>query len=124
VIPVKVVDSSAVAAILFDEPELGAVQALLRGSQVIAPSLLTYELANVCRTKCRQHPAERDSLVAGLALLPTFGILQVEVDTQAVLALALETRLTFYDASYLWLSRSRGAELVTLDKALARAASG
>jgi len=36
--------------------------------------------------------------------------------------LALETGLTVYDASYLWLARRLGAELVTLDKALDAAA--
>ena len=37
--------------------------------------------------------------------------------------LALETGLTAYDASYLWLSRRLGADLVTLDKALGNAAA-
>jgi predicted nucleic acid-binding protein len=36
--------------------------------------------------------------------------------------LATETGLTAYDATYLWLSRSRDSELVTLDRALARLA--
>ena len=36
-------------------------------------------------------------------------------------ALALATGLTAYDASYLWLTRKLGAELVTLDQQLARA---
>jgi predicted nucleic acid-binding protein len=123
VTPVKVVDSSAIAAVLFNEPELGAVQAILRGAKMIAPPLLIYELGNVCRTKCRQRPAERDVLASGLALLPSLGVQQVDIDPQAVLSTALEERLSFYDASYLWLSRSRGAELVTLDRALARAAA-
>ena len=40
-----------------------------------------------------------------------------------VLTLANTTRLTHYDASYLWLSRHLGAPLITFDRALARAAS-
>ncbi len=39
------------------------------------------------------------------------------------LDLATETGLTAYDASYLWLARQLGAELVTLDQQLARAAA-
>jgi len=46
------------------------------------------------------------------------------VDPDAVLLLAIETGPSAYDASCLWLARSRGAELVTLDKTLAAAASG
>lgn len=41
----------------------------------------------------------------------------VEVNPDAVVALALETGLTAYDASYLWLARRLDAELVTLDRA-------
>ena len=41
----------------------------------------------------------------------------------SVVELALETGLTAYDASYLWLARQFGADLVTLDKALDKAAT-
>jgi predicted nucleic acid-binding protein len=37
------------------------------------------------------------------------------------LELAAATGLTAYDASYLWLARRLGADLVTLDKQLAKA---
>jgi predicted nucleic acid-binding protein len=45
----------------------------------------------------------------------------VAVDYLASLALAEATGLTAYDASYLWLARSLGGELVTLDRKLAAA---
>ena len=37
-----------------------------------------------------------------------------------VFALATQTGLTAYDASYLWLARSHDAELITLDRELLR----
>lgn len=40
------------------------------------------------------------------------------IDHAAALALAETSGLTAYDASYLWLSRSLGAEPVTLDREL------
>ena len=40
----------------------------------------------------------------------------------ASVELGLATGLTAYDASYLWLAKELGAELVTLDKALRKAA--
>jgi len=46
---------------------------------------------------------------------------EVAVDHHAALEVAEATGLTAYDASYLWLSRQLGAELVTLNKQLANA---
>ena len=43
------------------------------------------------------------------------------IDHDHVLELAEATGLTAYDASYLWLARSLGGELVTLDLKLAAA---
>jgi uncharacterized protein with PIN domain len=45
---VKVVDASALAALLFGEPEADLVAGQLDGARLVAPSLLAFELANVC----------------------------------------------------------------------------
>lgn len=119
---VKIVDASAVAAMVFQEPEAGDVAARLDGSRLIAPRLLMIELANVCAMKCRRHPEDQAAHRAAFALLPLLGIEEVEMVHERVLDLALETGLTAYDASYLWLARQAKAELVTLDKALLKAA--
>jgi predicted nucleic acid-binding protein len=89
----------------------------------VAPSLLAFELANVCLMKCRRHPDQRDELIAGFQLRSRLNIEEIAVEHAGVLNLASETGLTAYDASYLWLARRLGADLVRRDKALARAAS-
>ena len=118
----KVVDASALAALLFGEPEAEAVAVRLDGARLIAPSLLAFELANVCLVKCRRHSDHREALFAGLGLRSRLGVEEIAVDHASIVELALETGLTVYDASYLWLARRLGAELVTLDKALDAAA--
>lgn len=45
------------------------------------------------------------------------------VDHDGALEAAAATGLTAYDASYLWLARQLGVELVTLDRQLAKAAA-
>lgn len=120
--PVKVVDASALAALLFGEPGGARLAGRLAGAWLAAPALLPFEVANVCLIKMRRHPASRDRLRAAFALLPRLAIDIVAVDHDAVLSLADETRLTVYDASYLWLARELDGELVTLDKRLQAAA--
>jgi len=119
---VKVVDASAVAALLFSEPEAEVVASALDGAELVAPTLLSFELTNVCLTKCRRHPDLRQALLAAFQLRGRLGIAETAVDHRDVLELALKYGLTAYDASYLVLARKLGAELVPLDEALTRAA--
>ena len=86
-----------------------------------APTLLDYELANVCLTKIRRQPGQREALRAAFGLAHRLNIEAVAVDHTAPLNLAEATGLTAYDAAYLWLARSLGGELVTLDRKLAAA---
>ncbi|HEY1926812.1 MAG TPA: type II toxin-antitoxin system VapC family toxin [Caulobacteraceae bacterium] len=116
-------DASALAALLFGEPEAEAVAARLEDGRLTAPALLHFELANVCLTKIRRQPAAREALRAALSLMDRLNVETVAIDHTASLDLAEATGLTAYDASYLWLSRALDAELVTLDRRLAAASA-
>lgn len=118
---VKVVDASAFAALLFAEPEAETIAERLTGARLAAPALLDVELANVCLTKIRRQPSQREALSAAFRLAHRLKVETVAVDHAAALDLAEATGLTAYDASYLWLARALGAELVTLDRKLAAA---
>ncbi len=118
---IKVVDASALAALLFAEPEAEAIAGRLEGARLAAPSLIDFELANVCLTKIRRQPSQRDALRAAFRLAHRLRIETVAVDHAATVDIAEATGLTAYDASYLWLTRALDAELVTLDRKLAAA---
>jgi predicted nucleic acid-binding protein len=117
----KVVDASAIVAMLFDELTREAVVPRLRGCSLHAPSLLEFEVANACLKKIRAAPAERQELLEAFALLDELAIAFKTIDLADTIALAERTKLSLYDASYLWLARALDAELVTLDDKLARA---
>ena len=118
---IKVIDASALGAVLFAEAEAEAVAARLRGGSLVAPSLLGYEIGNVCLTKLRANPAQRAEFLAAFGNWSDMGIDLVAVDHEGVLEVAEQFALTSYDASYLWLAQRLGAELVTLDRRLASA---
>ncbi|MGH6904730.1 MAG: type II toxin-antitoxin system VapC family toxin [Geminicoccaceae bacterium] len=119
--PVKVVDASALAALLFGEPDGAAVAERLRGGELFAPALLPFEVANVCVKKMRRHPDQRDALIAAFGMLNRMEVGVVEVEHREALVLAERSGLTAYDASYLWLASRMSAELVTLDQQLTAA---
>jgi predicted nucleic acid-binding protein len=90
-VPVKVVDASAAAALLFVEAEAPSVVEALGDADLVAPTLLNYELANVCLTKIRARPAEREALVQAFAAIDDLAIRIVEVAHRRVLDLAEQT---------------------------------
>ena len=121
--PVKVVDASALAALLFGEPEAEAVAARLERSNLFAPALLGFEIASVCLKKLRRDPQQREALMAAFALYTRMPIEIVEINHADTLGLAQTFGLSSYDAAYLWLADKLAAELVTLDEPLQLAAA-
>jgi predicted nucleic acid-binding protein len=121
--PGKVVDASALGSLIFGEPRAEEARALLRDSELYAPTLLPYELASIARKKIIQYPDQKDGLSQALELGLALDIRWVDVDHLEVLRLALETGLTTYDASYLYVARILGMLLVTFDERLEKIAS-
>jgi predicted nucleic acid-binding protein len=117
--PPLVVDCSALATIVFQEPGFEAAAARLLGHQLHAPQLLQAELANVAVTKHRLGQA--DALEA-LGRAAELEIALYALDLMAVGELAIRCKLTAYDAAYLWLAEQLRCPLVTFDERLGRAA--
>ena len=84
----KVVDASALGALLFGEPAGAAVAGRLRDAGLIAPALLPFEVANVCLKKMRRHPDRRDALLAAFGMFDRIEVAIVDVDHGEVLGLA------------------------------------
>lgn len=115
-----VVDASAIAAVLFDEPEAEPIAGSISG-KLVAPQLLRYELASVCTTKLRRHPARAGEIRSRYKLLERLAIDYVEPEWHTLPDLAQRWALSAYDAAYLQLALSLNAPLVTLDARLAAA---
>lgn len=121
-IATKVIDASALVALLFAEEQGSTVADQIRGHVLVAPALLDFEIVNVCLSKIRRQPDRREALLDAFAGRRQLRIETMEVDHVAVLVLARNTGLTGYDASYLHLARTLEVELITLDRQLAEAA--
>jgi predicted nucleic acid-binding protein len=120
--PGKVVDASVIGAWCFREPRAAEAEALMEAFQLVAPALLPYELVSIARKKAAARPADLTLLEEGLMVGLALPITYADVDQQAVLRLALDHRLSTYDASYLHLARTLALPLATFDARLARAA--
>ena len=120
--PVRVVDASALGALLFGEPQADEVARKPSGASLAAPAILWFEIASICLKKIRAHPRSADKLLAAMRYIDRLPLRPVEVDHAKIVDMARKRKLTTYDASYLWLAVESGTKLVTLDKKLARSA--
>ena len=63
-IATKVIDASALIAVIFGEAAADNVAVRVRGCSLVAPAILDFELVNACISKMRRTPADRDRLLA------------------------------------------------------------
>ena len=120
---IPVVDASAIGALLFGEADGAWVHHMTSGLTFIVPAMFHFELGNICWTKMRRHPGESTALLdAWLAWNAQPPVVVMAIDLTGTMQLARDTRLTFYDASYLWLARDHAADVISLDAKLVRAA--
>jgi predicted nucleic acid-binding protein len=119
--PVNVVDASALGTLVFGEPGAETVADRLSKAALVAPQLLWFELASIASKKGAKYPGRIDQIQAAFQLAGRLAIEILSVDHLEIIDLAAQMGLTTDDASYLWLARKTGGELVTLDKRLLKA---
>ncbi len=118
-----VVDTSFVLAYLLPDEGGRAVEEMFSKFEenkinFIAPHLLAFEIMNGLRSAAMQ---KRQSTKAVEHLLDSFlnmGILFEKVNEKEVFRFAIRNGITAYDASYVWLAKSKSLELLTLDEKL------
>jgi predicted nucleic acid-binding protein len=84
----------------------------------VSPYLLAFEIMNGLRSATIQ---KRQSMTTAEHLLDSFlhmGILFEKVNEKEVFRFAVRKGISAYDASYVWLAKSKKLELLTLDEKL------
>lgn len=117
-----VVDTSAVLAVLLEEPERIALIATTQGATLYAPPSLPWEIGNALVALLRRR---RLTLAEARRVWDAFQSVPlrlVDVDVGQAIASATELGLHAYDAYMLELASQRGLPLLTLDQKLRDAA--
>ena len=81
---VRVVDASALGALVFAEPEADAMAEAMSGAKLIAPTLLPYEMASICLKKTKQTPQQASILKTALQMADALAIETFPVEMSAV----------------------------------------
>jgi predicted nucleic acid-binding protein len=116
-----VCDASAVVAVLLDSGANGRwATARLTGAELFAPTLLPYECANIVRRHELGGAISADQAAQAHADLLDLPVDLWPYELLANRAWELRKTLSSYDAAYVALAEALAANLVTLDRRIAR----
>jgi len=116
------IDTSAILAVCTNEAQMARLVELTSGARLLAPVSVHSELGNALSAMLKR---ERITLAQALACLAAYQQIPVkwlEVDLPKAMTLAHQLKLYAYDAYLLACAQSTSSPLLTLDKALIRAA--
>jgi predicted nucleic acid-binding protein len=115
-------DTSALLAVVLNEPERAAVIAATRGAQLLAAPSLPWEVGNALIALRRRRKIEVEEIPRAWATFERIPLRLLEIDVPAALDLAQTHTLYAYDAYVLQAARAARAPLVTLDRKVLRVA--
>jgi len=118
-----VIDTSALLAVILDEPERDRIVQLTAGNTLIGPGAIPWEVGNAFSAMLKQKRLTIDEVHAGFAIYESIPVQFVEPDFSHALSLADQTGMYAYDAYFLDCAIRHNAPLLTLDRVLKTAAN-
>lgn len=118
-----VIDTSALLAVLLDEPERGALITITAGATLLAPGSVPWEVGNGLIAGFRRKRLSTRQVRAAWTSFERIPLRLLDVAVPRALGLAEQLGLYAYDAYVLEAARSQGAPLLALDSRLRMAAS-
>jgi predicted nucleic acid-binding protein len=117
-----VIDTSTLLAVIIAEPERDKIIKLTSGHTLIGPGSISWEIGNAFSAMLKQHRLGLVEAQQGLKIFNAIPLRFVRVDLNNAISIAYETKTYAYDAYFLDCAVRHAAPLLTLDRALKRAA--
>ena len=115
-----VIDTSALLAVLLDEPEKQAVVEATMGSVVFAPASLRWEVGNAATAGVKRRRLTTERARQLVTDFEQVTIRELVIDLLRAVDLGLELGIYAYDAYILEAARSTGFPLLALDGPIRR----
>jgi predicted nucleic acid-binding protein len=116
------IDTSALIAVLVDEPERSKIIEITTGNTLIGPGSIPWEIGNAFSAMFKQNRLTLDEAQKGLVIFGNIPLRYVEPDYANALQLSKKLNVYAYDAYLLDCAVRRKAPLLTLDRKLILAA--
>jgi predicted nucleic acid-binding protein len=112
------VDTSALLAVVLNEPERAFVIEGSHGCNLVASDILPYEVGNALTAMVKRKRLESDEVIAAWAIFCRIPVSLISIDMSAALKLALRHNIYAYDAYIVQCAVEQRADLLTLDQRL------
>lgn len=116
------VDTSALIAVIVDEPQREAVIDFARGEDLVAPASVRWEIGNALSALIKRRRLTLTQALAAVELYEQIPIRYTDVSLPESLELAAQYNLYAYDAFVIQCARRFGTRLLSLDANLVRVA--
>jgi predicted nucleic acid-binding protein len=117
-----IIDTSAVIAVIANEPEKASLIAATAGAELVAPASLHWEVGNAFSAMLKRERITISQAQAALEIYQTIPIRLIDVPLAETLITAHDLGIYAYDAYFLTAARLLRCELLTLDRGLIHAA--
>ena len=117
-----VIDTSALIAVIVDEPERKRIVEFTYGNTLIGPGSIPWEIGNAFSAMFKQDRLTLDQAQKGFAIFISIPLQYVEPDFVNVLKISKLSKMYAYDAYFLDCAIRHKAPLLTLEQRLMAAA--
>ena len=113
-----VIDTSALIAVIADEPERDKVIELTTGNTLIGPGSIPWEIGNAFSAMFKRNRLDFEEAKRGLEIFKSIPLRYIEPDFVHAVSISKQTKMYAYDAYFLDCALRQKAPLLTLDSRL------
>nr|MBF0223604.1 type II toxin-antitoxin system VapC family toxin [Desulfobulbaceae bacterium] len=117
-----VIDTSALIAVIVDEPERNKIIELTTGNTLIGPGSIPWEIGNAFSAMFKRQRLTLDNAQNGLAIFESIPLRYIKPDFVNSVTISKQTNMYAYDAYFIDCAIRQKAPLLSLDRKLIMAA--
>ena len=112
------IDSSALMAVLMDEPEKNHIIDLTRNCSLLAPFILPYEIGNALTRLKKRQVLNNEEVIIIYNDFKKIPLRLLDVEIEKALLIACKHTIYAYDAYYLEVAKRLNLPVLTLDQSM------
>ena len=116
-------DASAIMAIILNEPNKDVVIKLTKGSTLLTPEMISYEIGNALISLYKRHKLQEKDVIDAYHDFMKIPIRTLDVDMERALRISCKYNIYAYDAYYLETAKRMKLPLITFDVPMKNIAS-